>query len=110
MNSSLHGWREGSAFTCIGASIATPEGSIRIAAERLVNIETHTIAVYLFPRLATVGIVDGNVDVVPSVSLEVLVVSEPAFDLSTEVVPDSLSGFGVHKVLLTGVQRVGLEL
>ena len=110
MNSSLRSSRVRSAFTCIVASIATPEGSVRIAAERFVNIETNTIVVHLFPLLTTIGIIDGYLDIVPSVGLEVVVVPEPAFDLSTEVVPDSLRGFGVYKVLLAGVKRVGREL
>ena len=92
-------------------SIITPtEGSIRSAAERLVNIETLASVGHLGPLPPTRGVVDGNLDVVPPVRLEVRVVSQPSLDLPAEEVPDSLCRLGVDQVLLTGIQRVSLKL
>ena len=96
----------------VGSIITPTEGSIRSAAERLVNIETLACdpVNHLGPLPPTRGVVDGNLDVVPPVRLEVLVVSQPSLDLPAEEVPDSLCRLGVDQVLLTGIQRVSLKL
>ena len=94
----------------IGRTVTPTEGSIRSAAERLVNIETLSALGHLGPLLATRGVVDGNLYVVPPVRLEVLVVSQPSLDLPAEEVPYSLCRLGVDQVLLTGIQRVSLKL
>ena len=94
----------------VGTIITPTEGSIRSAAERLVNIETLASVGHLGPLPPTRGVVDGNLDVVPPVGLEVLVISQPSLDLPAENVPDGLSRLDVDQVLLTGIQRDSLQL
>merc|ERR1719205_314466 len=91
-------------------AITSSEASVRSAAKRLVNIQDLAIVGDGGPVLAAVGAVDGDADVVATVRLEVRVTPEPPPHLLAEVVSDSLGGLGVDKVLLTGVQGLGLEL
>ena len=93
-------------------AVTSEEFPILVTAERLVNIETLACdpVNHLGPLPPTRGVVDGNLDVVPPVRLEVLVVSQPSLDLPAEEVPDSFCRLGVDQVLLTGIQRVSLKL
>ena len=80
------------------------------AAERLLHIEGLTLVRDRGPVSSTGRVVNGNPDVLLSVSLVVSLPSQPSVHLITEIIAHSLRGFGLHQVLLAGVQRVGLEL
>ena len=90
--------------------IAPTEFPLLGAAQWLLNIEVCSVVRDLGPVSTTGRVVNGNPDVVFSFLLELGLPSDKSLHLSTEIVAHSLRRFGLHQVLLAGVQRVGLEL
>merc|ERR1719278_1360851 len=80
------------------------------AAERLLHIEVRAVVRDRSPVTSTGRVVNGNLDVVFSPSLEFGLFPDKSFHLCTEIIAHSLRRSGLHKALLAGVQRVRLEL
>ena len=99
-----------SAGACKFCIIAPTEFSFVGAAERLLDIEVCSVVRDLGPVPSTGRVVNGNLDIIFSFFLEFRLSSYKSFHLSAEIVAHCLGGFGLHKVLLAGVQRVRLEL
>ena len=90
--------------------IAATEFSLVGAAERLLNIEIYSVVRDLGPVPSTGRVVNRNLDVVFPFLLKFRLSADKSLHLPTEIVADCLRRFGLHQVLLAGVQRVGLEL
>ena len=70
--------------------VASKEFSVRVTAERLVNIESSLTVRYWGPLTTTGAVVDRKLQVPDTVLLEVLAPPQPPSDLPAQVVPHSL--------------------
>ena len=84
--------------------VASKEFSVRITAERLINIEVVVAVRNRSPVAATGAVVDGESEAADSIFLEVLAPPEPPPDLTAEIVAHGASAAGVDEVPVTGVQ------
>ena len=84
--------------------VASKEFSVRVTAERLVNIEVVVAVRNRSPVAATGAVVDGESEAADSIFLEVLAPPEPPPDLPAQIVAHCACAAGVDEVPVTGVQ------